>query len=72
MVVQDTKPTTNLEGLPTGDKQRDTPGKYSLENTNMRDTKMAGTRPRIVRRKRRKIENPIERKTEPNRITEND
>ena len=70
LLVKDTKPTTNLEGPISGDTQRDTLGNYSLGNTNKRDTKMAGTRPRIVRRKRRKIDNPINRRTEPDRTSE--
>ena len=41
LVVQDTRPITNIESPTTPqDIQRDTPGTYSLENNHKKDTKM--------------------------------
>ena len=52
LMIQDTSPTANLENHRTPEDA----DRYPLENTSKRDTKAAGTRHRIVRRKRPRTE----------------
>ena len=57
LLVQNTTPTANIQSPTTTEGQDgDTLGRYSLEETRKRDNRTAGTRPRVIRRKRARIE----------------